>query len=50
MPAEFPNSKLKLLQKHLHALHTFADTFSGATAMPLFKLPALAAQSIRPDC
>lgn len=37
------------LRKHLCTSHTFGDTFSGATAMPLFELPALAAQSIWPN-
>lgn len=31
------------------SLHTFGDTFGRATAVPLFELPALAAQSIWTD-
>lgn len=43
-------SCLKSQLIYLCALHTFGDTFSRATAMPLFKLPALAAQAIWTNC
>lgn len=42
--------KPQSIWKYLCAIHTFGDTFCRATAMPLFKLPTLAAHSIWTNC